>query len=202
VNGLVLAAGASRRARGCKALFAYDATSTRLERTIETQRAAGLERIVVVVAAPWESAIRDHLRSRSDVAIVTNTRPELGMLGSVRAGLTSLDRDDAYVVLSLIDHPGVRPATLRALIDRATSMDARCIVRPRFGARHGHPIVLGEHSARALVRADESPTLKDALSRVGVFHSIDVEDGAVLEDLDGPSSGRDQRTLDAIAFAK
>ncbi|MBN8610201.1 MAG: NTP transferase domain-containing protein [Deltaproteobacteria bacterium] len=202
MNGLVLAAGASRRAAGCKALFAHDATSTRLEQTIETQRAAGIERIVVMLAAPWERAIRRHLRDRSDITLVTNARPELGMLGSVRAGLASLGRVDGLLVLSLIDHPDVHASTLRALIDRASSMDARCIVRPRFGSRHGHPIVIGAGAAHDLTGADTRVTLKHALSRVGVFDSLEVADGGVLQDLDGPTPSRDQRAPDAIAFAK
>ena len=202
MNGLVLAAGASLRAAGCKALFAHGATSTRLERAIDTQRAAGIERIVVVLAAPWERTIRHHLRDRSDVTLVTNARPELGMLGSVRVGLASLGMHRALCVLSLIDHPDVDASTVRALIDHASSLDRRCVVRPRFGSQHGHPIVIGAGAAQDLTRADDHVTLKRALSRVGVFHSLEVDDGAVLQDLDGPSPSRDQRAIDAIAFAK
>lgn len=205
MNGLVLAAGASRRALGCKALFACDARSSWLDRTIETQRVAGVARVLVVVAPPWESAIRRSLRPRADVRVVHNPRPELGMLGSVRIGLAALLGSLGPTVISLIDHPEVRAMTLRAMLERATPMGPSCVVRPRFGGRHGHPIVIGDDVARLLRLDDESPTLRQALSRAGVFRSVDVDDAAVLQDHDGPLSGAErvgQRTAEAIAFAK
>lgn len=205
MKGIVLAAGASRRALGCKALFAWDDASSWIDRAIETQRAGGVTRMVVVVAAPWEMAIRRLLRRRADVRVVHNPRPELGMLGSVRIGLGALLGSLGPTVISLIDHPEVRATTLRAMLERATPMGPSCVVRPRFGGRHGHPIVIGDDVVRLLRLDDVSPTLRHALSLAGVFHSVDVDDAAVLQDHDGPLSGAErvgQRTAEAIALAK
>ncbi len=217
-SGLVLAAGASRRALGCKALFAFDAETTWLDRAIAAQRAAGVGRVVVVVAAPWDQAIRAHVGARSDVLVAQNDRPELGMLGSLRVGLAALGDTDGPVVVSLIDHPWVRAETVVALIDRVRTAGASAIARPRVRGLHGHPIVIGARASRDLAGVVDAITLKHALTRVGVWCSVDVDDSAVLEDHDTrslfgvseispglPTDARgedDQLAPEAIALAK
>lgn len=206
MRGIVLAAGASTRARGCKALFCCEPGSTWLERAIETQHAAGVEDVVVVVASPWEAVIRRHLGQRDRVVLVRNERPELGMWSSLRVGLDAVGVVDGPLVVSLIDHPSVDPRTLVGLIDACRTSGEDLVVRPRVRGRHGHPIVLTEGAARALARVSDAPTVKVAMARAGAWRSIDVEDLGVLEDRDGAASNlrseRDQRTDEAIAFAK
>lgn len=206
MKGIVLAAGASHRARGCKALFAYDASSTWLDRAVATQHAAGVEDVVVVVASPWETAIRAHVHHRERVVLVRNERPELGMWASLRVGLDAVREIEGPLVVSLIDHPAVAPRTLMALIEACRRAGDDVVVRPRVRGRHGHPIVLTEGAARALARVDDAPTVKAALAKAGAWRSLDVEDLGVLEDRDGPASSAerasDQRAAEAIAFAK
>lgn len=178
---MVLAAGASRRAGGCKALFRWSGRSY-LVRVIETLEAAGAEETVVVIAPPWGPRIAEAVSAFARVRTVENATPERGMFESVRCGLDAL-RGEGHVAVALVDHPSVSAQTLRTLRAACGPMD---IARPRFGRRHGHPIVLGSVAAAALQRID-APTLRHALPLAGELVSVDVTDAAVLEDRDGPA---------------
>lgn len=188
MRGLVLAAGASRRAGGAKALFTSGAR-TYVERSIDTLLGAGAEEIVVVVARPHGEAIRGHLGERARVRVIENPEPERGMLSSVRVGLAAL-RGGEPVVVSLVDHPDVRTETVRRLVDHLERLGVDdLVVRPRLGDRTGHPVVLDASACRRVIADLDAATLRDALEGVGTVADLDVEDAAVLQDLDGPPSG-------------
>lgn len=188
MRAVVLAAGASRRARGCKALFELDGGERYVERTLATLRAAGAEEIVVVIALPWRDAIAARLATQARVRTVESLVPERGMLGSLRVGLAAVAPSDAPLVVALVDHPSVAVATVEGLVGAVRMHGPDAIARPRFGGRHGHPVVLGASAVRAL--REDAPTrdetLRDALARAGRLVSIEVADRAVLEDRDLP----------------
>jgi CTP:molybdopterin cytidylyltransferase MocA len=186
MRAVVLAAGASRRAAGCKALFTIEGQSY-LERTVAKLRAAGAVDVVVVVALPWRDAIMG--RITPDLwRTVENLEPERGMLGSLQVGLAALAHGPDPVVVSLVDHPEVAASTIAALARSARAEGPNAVVRPRFSGRHGHPVALGATVVRALREAAPShgETLREALVRAGRLVSIEVEDAAVLDDLDQP----------------
>lgn len=191
MRAVVLAAGASRRARGCKALFPFEG-ETYLERTITTLRAGGAEEIVVVIARPWRDAILAHVAA-ARVRTVENLGAEADMLGSLRVALEVLAPREAPLLLALVDHPGVSAATVEALAAASRSSGPDAVVRPRFAGRHGHPIALGPRVVAALREHGAEPrTLREALGHAGRFVSIDVEDAAILEDRDGPAAPHDE----------
>jgi len=187
MRALLLAAGASRRAGGPKALFAHGDRSY-LEATLDTLLAAGVAEVIVVLGRPWGDAIRERVRSRARVRCVENPAPERGMLSSVQVGLAELSEDEP-VLVALIDHPGVHPETVRRLrdaLDAAGSEDA--LVVPRFAGRRGHPIALGTDAWRGVRDDTSARTLRDALRSAAQPIELDVDDAAVLEDRDGPRS--------------
>jgi molybdenum cofactor cytidylyltransferase len=191
VRAVILAAGASRRAGGCKALFPFEGESY-LERTIATLRAGGAGEIVVVIARPWRDAILARITALR-VRAVENLGAEADMLGSLRVALEALVPREAPLVLALVDHPGVSSATLEALVAASRSLGPDVVVRPRFAGRHGHPVVIGHGVVARLRERQRGPrTLREALAQAGRLVSIDVEDAAILEDRDGPAAPPDE----------
>lgn len=176
--GVILAAGRSARA-GCVKALAELEGETWLARAVRAQREGGVSRVLVVVAEPHGAAIARALPE--GVAMVRNPVPERGMLGSLQVALAALDAD--RVVVSLIDHPRVRASTVRALL---TSLELTrvLVARPRFEGRRGHPYAIAGDALRALREAPPDRTARDVLRELVPALDVDVDDPAVLDDLD------------------
>lgn len=159
---------------------------TVLRHTVDTLRAAGVPEIVVV-CGPDPGRCEAALAS-SGARLVVNEAGVSEMADSVRLGLGQMDRA-AYsgILVSLGDHPLVRPETCAALL-RLHRRSAAMIIIPSFQGRRGHPVlfptavigeIFGAATLRDIVRRDPE--------RVQV---VEVEDEGVILDLD---TGEDYR---------
>lgn len=176
IVGLVLAAGRSERAPFPKALGILDG-ETLVERAIGTLDAAGVGTVIVVVAAPHG----DRIRQLTSVEAVENPAPERGMLSSLAVGMrAALAHSPDLVVFGLVDHPHVRPETVRRLCEVVADGDG---ARPKHDGRTGHPVIVRREVAEALANADLALTARDVLVRFRIA-DVEVDDPAVLEDLD------------------
>ena len=146
---------------------------------------------LVLVSGQHAAETESLLPAGLPVRRLRNQEPHRGQLSSLKLALQALEdaRDVLGAIVSLIDHPGIRAETVERLCDRARSDR---IAVPRFQTRRGHPVFFGralfpellatpdELGARSVVRRDAS--------RVDV---IDVDDPAVVRDLDTPTDLRD-----------
>lgn len=183
VAGIVLSAGASTRAGSPKALALSDG-HTFLERTAAAL--ADLDQVIVVVAAPHASEIIEYFGSPR-LRFVENPDPGRGMFSSLQVGLAALPPESDAAVLSLIDHPHVQRASVQCLLEawRATRAP---LVRPMFSGRRGHPIVIDRAAFLPLLLESAEHRLCDALARAGAGIDVEVDDPAILEDIDRPST--------------
>lgn len=188
IGGIVLAAGASRRAGGCKAL-ARLGEQTFVGRAVRTLREGGCDDVLVVVGPPHGDAIAAAVPATS---IVRNGAPERGMLSSLRLAVESARAAgwDAAVV-SLVDHPRVRADTVARLVDAWRSSGAD-LVAPRFDGRGGHPYVLARSAFDAVLTAPDTATARTVHDGLRNVIGLDVDDPAILEDLDLPDDVADR----------
>ena len=190
VAACVLAAGEGRRMGSPKAFALLDGR-TFVEHWLQSLRDAGIGGSTWVVAAPATESLRsicDAFRAN----LLVNTAPERGMLSSLHVCLHAIRAaasppPDALLVAP-VDCPRVRAETIAALV-RAFATSRAPIVVPRHAGRRGHPVLFAsglfdellaaplEVGARAVVRAHASDRLE-----------LDVDDPAVLDDLDTPAA--------------
>jgi CTP:molybdopterin cytidylyltransferase MocA len=145
-------------------------------------------------------AARRHGATGLEVRFVENKRWAQGMFVSAQLGLTQALRHKPDAVLILpVDHPTVRPATLRMLsaaVDAA--MDAyqgkradrakfAYAVVPRYQRRRGHPLAISAGLAR-LILADRGATdLSDAVRRnARLVGYLDCADRGVVRNQNRP----------------
>lgn len=177
----ILAAGASTRLGEPKALARIGPRSA-LEHLVDAARRVDPRPLVVVGAHSRE--IRAAAPAHCE--LLENPRWEAGR----SSGLT-LAREQSPgcdLLVAPVDSPLIAAATFARLAEfwREAGEPASGWLAPRErrSGRHGHPVLIG----RALLRhLEESSSLRELRPRAAPLLDVEVDDVAVLDDLDTPA---------------
>lgn len=183
VDGLLLAAGAGRRAGGPKALRTDLHGRPWVQHGVEVLLAGGCARVHVVVGAAAEEVTR--LVPRSDrLTIVRCPDWSRGIGASLRAGLAGLDAATTDAVLvHLVDLPDVGAAVVRRVTAGATRAS---LGRAMYAGRPGHPVLVGaDHWPALLDGLEDGDGARGYLTTHGAAR-VECGDLATGLDVDGP----------------
>lgn len=184
VAAVILAAGASQRMGSPKALLPVAGT-TFLGRLVATHRSAGVDPIVVVLGPDGDRVAG--VVDLAAVRVVRNPEPDSGPLASLRIGMGALDPEPDALLMQPVDHPLVRPETVRHLIHLAVE-GPHGILIPTYAGRRGHPTLFArrlfdalraaplDQGARAVIRANPH-----------AVREVPVDDPGVRADVDTPA---------------
>jgi len=138
-------------------------------------------RPIVVVLGPNGEPVQEAIAT-FPVTIAWNREPDGDMTGSVRAGLAALPEECTGVLVQLVDHPLVTPATVQALC-AAHINTPKMILIPTCNGRQGHPTlfprtILDELTPNAilrdLVRKDPKRVTRLAVDDEGIYLDMDT----------------------------
>lgn len=178
-------AGRSRRMHAFKPLLPLGGT-TILEQMISRFHEAGIDKIVAVTGHRREE-IAPLLERLKVLEVVNPDYAVNDMLDSVQMGVRAvLARDKtAAVLISPGDSPLIRPVTIRQVLtdDEADGVQA---VIPCFDGRDGHPPLLCENAAKALLAYQGDGGLRGFISQLTNIRRIDTADAGILMDADTP----------------
>ena len=188
ILGVLLAAGAGRRAGGPKALrLAADGTSWLL-RSIAVLRDGGCAAVIVVVGCQAARArdvlAKSTLAEDSMITVVEASNWEQGMGSSLRSGLSAA-RSASWraVLVHLVDLPDVTAEVVRRLIRQAPPGTAP-LARVTYGGRPGHPVFIGrDHLESIMASLTGDSGAKGYLARHSA-HSVECGDLASGQDYD------------------
>jgi CTP:molybdopterin cytidylyltransferase MocA len=190
IPAVVLAAGLSTRMGGRpKALLTVADGRTFAEAIIDAFLAADIGEIVVVVGHDG-ARVQEHLaRTRPRARILVNPSYHSGQYSSVLAGLNAIDRPGvAAMLMTLVDVPGVAPATVRAVVDRFRATAAP-IVRPVRGDEHGHPVLIARALFEELRHANPAEGAKAIVrAHASAAGDVPVQDDLAFRDVDTPAA--------------
>ncbi|MEE4311552.1 MAG: nucleotidyltransferase family protein [candidate division KSB1 bacterium] len=149
-GAIILSAGSGRRIAklGIKPLLKIDG-KTFLEIIIDKLEHSGFTPIVVVVNPTHYAAM---ITLRHNAQLCVNQHHDLGMLSSLRCGLSHIEKTTQGFMLHPVDFPLVKPETYDALMAAHHRHDAS-IVKPTFEGRHGHPVIFPRLFYHDLTRA-------------------------------------------------
>jgi CTP:molybdopterin cytidylyltransferase MocA len=188
VVGVLLAAGAGRRAGGPKALRVDPDGTSWLLRSIAVLRDGGCDAVIVVLGSHAESArgiiANSVLISDPVISLVDAADWEQGMGSSLRSGLLAAQPASWRAVLvHLVDLPDVTAGVVRRLIREAPPGTAS-LARASYRGRPGHPVLIGrDHLESIMVGLTGDSGAKDYLARHGA-HSVECGDLASGQDHD------------------
>jgi molybdenum cofactor cytidylyltransferase len=196
VVSIILAAGKGERLGGPKALLLWPSTAQRGRTELplaiahaEARLEAESSRVLVVTRRPVFKALLAYIRPGIDL-LSSDMPDDLGPAGSIAFGAARTG-DAPYVLITPVDTPPARSDTTARLLDRLCGPGAGdpppLAVRPRYGERAGHPVIL-RAEALAPYRKPQPPALRDHLRTLGArCVDVEVDDSAVRLDLNTPA---------------
>ena len=187
VCGVLLAAGAGRRAGGPKALRIEPDGTSWLLRSIAVLRDGGCQAVVVVLGCSADAA-RDIIAGSAfdgdtHISVVEAPDWRQGMGVSLHTGLLAVQPGVWRAVLvHLVDLPDVTAAVVSRLLLQA-SAGTSVLARATFSGQPGHPVLIGDDHLQSIM-VDLAPDCgaKEYLARHGA-------DGVECGDL---ATGRDR----------
>lgn len=187
-SALILAAGASSRAEGPKALRQYRGTPW-IAHVVRAWRRLGAARVAVVwnpaVAMDWMDDM-DTMDGMDRVGVVLNRSVELGPLYSVQLGLRELG-DAGTVAVSPVDVPPPSRAMMDSLMRES---EGRAAVHPEFSGKGGHPLLMrAELFPQVLALDPVADRLDHFLKRAGALR-LTVSDASVVLNLNDEDAWR------------
>lgn len=196
MKAILLAAGFSSRMGELKQVMDI-AGKPMVRQVAEPLLAVGLELIVVI----------GHQGERVQEALhefpcqyVMNEHPEKGMFSSVKLGCSIVEAGSACLVTTC-DCPGILPSTIGAIKDTLEHKRTKVVI-PTFQGRRGHPVGLPAFLVEQIHPLPfETPGLNSLWKHKPeiVFH-LEVDDPAILRDLDRPEDLRSAAFPNAKAF--
>lgn len=187
IAGIVLAGGVSARMGQPKALL-MDGERTFVESAIESLRDGGCSEVVVVLNEA-DTELLDVI-ARAGGVLTWGAGPGTEQIDSLAAGLRALPPDVEGAVVLPVDHPRVKPGTVRAVID-AFREDGAPIVQVRHAGQHGHPVLFGAVLFEELKRGDLPEGARTVIrAHRRKVREVPVNDDGVLLDVDTPEEFR------------
>ncbi len=188
VDGLLLAAGAGRRAGGPKALRTDPHNRPWVRRGVEVLLDGGCRRVHVVVGAAADEVAALVPQTSPRVVVVRCPDWAGGIGASLRAGLTSFGggAPDA-VLVHLVDLPDVDARVVDRLVARGSRT---ALARATYGGRPGHPVLVGADHRPALLRGLVDGAGAGAYLSEHRAERVECADLATGLDVDGPAEVR------------
>lgn len=184
VSCVILSAGSSLRMGSHKALLAYDQELNFLQKITGTYSQAGVEEVIVVVNAELLLLIRQaNVSLPQNVKLVVNQQPGLGRFYSLQTGLKAIQPGHSCFFQN-IDNPFVSEEILERLISCSREAD---VVKPSFGGKSGHPVLIGPSVIRAIVAEPDCTNRINAFLSGYKLFKFEIQDARILANINQPA---------------
>lgn len=190
IEGILLAAGQSRRASGVNKLLARIGGEPLVRIAARAALASGLSRLTVVtghMASEVAAAL-----AGLDVVLAHNPDYADGMAGSIRTGVKALGADADAAMILLADMPGIDAAVVDRLIEAYRPDEGVTLVLATTHGKRGNPVLWDRSHFDALARLEGD---------TGARHLIGQNGSAMREVEIGEAARLDLDTREALSAA-
>ena len=182
---VVLAAGTSSRMGEPKALLKYHG-KTFIGAILDKIYDSAIDHAIVAVS-PTGTKILDSIDITRTSVVYNKANKAAGPIESIRPAVSfCVNHMVEYLLVWPVDQPHIMPNTISTLINRATAQRPAIAV-PRFRGIRGHPVLFSRAIFPELLSSLADQGARNIVLRVpDRVAEIEVEDRAVLEDIDTP----------------
>ena len=167
-----------------KALLAYNGELNFLQQITTAYSQAGIEEIIVVANAALEKIIRQTgMPLPHQVKLVVNNKPARGRFYSLQTGLKVVSPGHSCFFQN-IDNPFVTREILDKMIRCSEKAD---VVKPCFGEKSGHPVLVGPPVIRAIIAETDFTNRIDAFLHGYTLLKVDIQDTRILANINQPA---------------
>jgi CTP:molybdopterin cytidylyltransferase MocA len=143
---------------------------------------AGIDTVVLVAGAHHEE-IKKHFGQYS---VIFNPDHAFGQFSSLKQGVRQLPEDTSHALIWPVDLPLVQLNTVRILLDIAQRKNNPITV-PEHSGKRGHPVIYNSEVLKKILEMQPTDNAKQLLEYFsGKFSQVEVQDPAVLIDIDTP----------------
>lgn len=141
-------------------------------------------------AAPISASVPDDhtllvVPENIELQVVVNPDPGQGMFSSVIEGVRHAAGCRAVLVFP-VDHPYVLNRTVEALLRRSREKPGH-FIKPVFGGRGGHPVVVPSGAFGAILHAPPTSSLRAVIAQHGIpVDRLEVDDEGVVRNMNTP----------------
>jgi len=183
--GVVLSAGGSERMGGFpKALLRIN-NRYFIEHIIsEIASVQDIGKIYVVLGYKSKEIIKNTDINKNSIEVLINKHWKTGQLSSLRIAIKNTPEDTTGILFTLVDHPLVKNATYRLLVEKHQKHSDRIII-PTYRGRKGHPTVFPRRLFPTLLGEELPGGARDLIYREAknvIF--VPVEDEGTVIDID------------------
>lgn len=187
IAAIVLAAGMSRRMGSANKLLELIDGEAMVDRVTRRVAASQVDQVIVVTG---HDADRVKASVSSDnITFVHNPDYAAGISTSLHCGLARLPADVDAALVCLADMPAVATSIMDQLIAAFNPGENRLICVPYHHGHRGNPVVLARRFFSEMHELTGDKGARDFLQRyTDLVCEVEVEDAAVLQDIDSPES--------------
>jgi molybdenum cofactor cytidylyltransferase len=192
ICAVVLAAGESRRMGTQKLLLDYGGKSV-IRHIVDQITASIVENVYVVTGHDSDQVTKE--LSDSPASVVINDNYKLGMLSSLRCGISATPEKCQAVLVALGDQPAITSKLINEIVEAYRNTD-KGIVVPTYQGKRGHPVIV------SMKYEDHILTRYDDVGLRGLLHEhsddvfeLTVSTPDVCSDMDIPADYKRQLDL-------
>ncbi len=186
VAAIILAAGLGKRFGGSSKPLASLGGRPMIRYVCDAALASTARPVLVVVGHRGEEVGR--ALEGLDLVLVDSPAYAEGLSRSLQAGLAALPGDASAAVILLADMPLVAPETVDALIEGWRAAPDAPAVIPVHEGRRGNPVLLSRRIFPAIAALAGDQGAGPLLKRLPGVVEIQVDDPAILRDIDTPEA--------------
>jgi molybdenum cofactor cytidylyltransferase len=183
IAGILLAAGESTRMGEPKPLLPHG-ESTFIDTILNNLAAVKCEPIISILGSAADLICTQ--TSVNAYQCFNNPHPEFGQLSSLKIAIEHLPPETTGFLLTLVDHPLVKPETYEEMMRYAEKYSDKIII-PEFFGRRGHPVYFGQPFFKLILDLplDQGANVivRENQENIQIFP---VNDAGILKDIDTP----------------